>query len=146
MFDLRKTSLAILCYLMQHVDAASIAQRQTRVCFDENDNPITCPRSKWSKAKIIIICTIVGVVLVLMITTYIIKNRRIQPIRPWTNPSRIQTGLNRSYPLPDSTFVIPPSRDTSSQKDNKSLRPYSVSEPDTALIPPPPAYTPTHIH
>ncbi|KAJ3876107.1 hypothetical protein F5051DRAFT_454061 [Lentinula edodes] len=146
MFDIRTMSLAILCYLTQHVDAASIAQRQTRVCFDENDNPITCPRSKWSKAKIIIICTIVGVVLLLMITSYIIKNRRTQPIRPWTSPLRVQTGPNRSYPHPNSTFVTPPFRETSSQKDNKSLRPYSVSEPDIALIPPPPAYTPTHIH
>ncbi|KAJ3933077.1 MAG: hypothetical protein NXY57DRAFT_974273 [Lentinula lateritia] len=146
MSGLRTTSLAILCYLMQHVNAASIAQRQTRVCFDENDNPITCPRSKWSKAKIIIICTIVGVVLLLMIISYIIKNRRIQPIRPWTSPLRVQTGLNRSYPHPDSNVVIPPFRETSSQNDNKSLRPYSVSQSDTGLIPPPPAYTPTHMH
>ncbi|KAJ3810394.1 hypothetical protein F5876DRAFT_76812 [Lentinula aff. lateritia] len=145
MSDPRKMSLAILCYLMQHVDAASIAQRQARVCFDDNDNPITCPRSKWSKAKIIIICTIVGVVLLLMIISYIIKNRRIQPIRPRTSLLRVQTPLNRTYPRPDSNAVIP-SRELFSQKDNKSLHSYSVSESDTALIPPPPAYTPTHIH
>ncbi|KAJ4468333.1 hypothetical protein J3R30DRAFT_3560936 [Lentinula aciculospora] len=137
MLDSRITLLAILCHLTQTSDALPISSRQTRTCFDENDNPIACPQAKWSKAKIIIICTIVGIVLFLIIASYIIKTRRVQPMRPLGGPLRVQP--TREYPQPESL----PYGTGPLQKD-KIVHPYIVSEQDVALIPPPPAYTPTY--
>ncbi|KAJ3761798.1 hypothetical protein F5880DRAFT_1734860 [Lentinula raphanica] len=132
-----KVFAAILCYSSDSAAYASpiLTARRFRECFDEHDNPIPCPQSKWSKTKIIIICTVVGVVLLLMVASYIMKYRRTETMRVLARPSTI-TGR-----YPQSTVSRPTS---SPQKDETAAPPYKLSESDAALIPPPPAYTPSY--
>ncbi|KAJ3781699.1 hypothetical protein GGU10DRAFT_365901 [Lentinula aff. detonsa] len=127
--------LVVFCHLMHGIDATPLVAR--RACFDENDNPTACPQAKWSKSKIIIICTIVGIVLILMIASYIVKYRRTQRqiIRPLARPLTV-----RAYPQLDSQSTFLPRRSESPQK-GQALQPYVVSESDTSIVPPPPAYT-----
>ncbi|KAJ3749227.1 hypothetical protein DFH05DRAFT_658553 [Lentinula detonsa] len=125
--------LVVFCHLMHGIYATPLVAR--RACFDENDNPTACPQAKWSKSKIIIICTIVGIVLILMIASYIVKYRRTQRqiIRPLARPLTV-----RAFPQLARTSL--PRRSESPQK-GQVVQPYVVSESDTSIVPPPPAYT-----
>ncbi|KAJ4000610.1 hypothetical protein F5050DRAFT_1803951 [Lentinula boryana] len=123
--------LVVFCHLMHGIDAIPLVERRSRACFDENDNPTACPQSTWSKSKIVIICTIVA--------SYIVKYRRMQRqiIQPLARPLAV-----RAYPQLDSQSTFLPRRSESPQKD-QVVQPYTVSEPDTPIVPPPPAYTPS---
>ncbi|KAE9408581.1 hypothetical protein BT96DRAFT_913746 [Gymnopus androsaceus JB14] len=129
------TVLAIASYLLHSVNASPLPVTRRIHCYSGN----ACSRGKLTKAEAIILCVFVGVVALLIIASYLLRQRSEQRARPWMRPLQARSGVVPSEQLKSLPYKA------ESQKDTP--RPYNLSDhaSGSALavpIIPPPAYIP----
>ncbi|KIK68867.1 hypothetical protein GYMLUDRAFT_623233 [Collybiopsis luxurians FD-317 M1] len=127
--------IVILACLVHVVNATPLVPRRITTqttCFDENNHSIPC-QNHSSKTKAIIIVVLFSVAVFSMFACYCFKTSKYPSTR------RMRPLHVRVNPIPSPPGFTP--EDSQLTKD-KTLRAYELTNSDSTLVPPPPAYTP----